>query len=300
MHPACHSMQVLFMTDGKPSDPVDARVLPGALAEALRVLHEACPKVSVQLLGFGEADTRTLEAMVAALPGGVASCNLVRNDVATLQQSVSTFSNSVSVSRISSVANYSGPRRPLRRINRSLVERREVYTGCEVYLPPKKLGSFEGELRRLPKLHEIEISNRLFGYGGERNAYEARVITDDSFTSYTMHTPCTCTYTMHASGALHHGQRLHLAGRGVDRQGVSLREDPRGGGPLPPQVTHHAEVGRDPALQPYVSRLQPEVSSLQPQVSRLQHYLGGPSCWPSSSTSRRRSSAWWVCPRSRT
>ena len=55
------------MTDGKPSDPVDARVLPGALAEALRVLHEACPKVSVQLLGFGEADTRTLEAMVAAL-----------------------------------------------------------------------------------------------------------------------------------------------------------------------------------------------------------------------------------------
>ena len=202
MHPARH--QVLFMTDGKPSDPVDARVLPGALAEALRVLHEACtctctctymhmhmhtythahahmhtctrahrheafsplgmqvcPKVSVQLLGFGEADTRTLEAMVAALPGGVASCNLVRNDVATLQQSVSTFSNSVSVSRISSVANYSGPRRPLRRINRSLVERREVYTGCEVYLPPKKLGSFEGELRRLPKLHEIEISNRL-------------------------------------------------------------------------------------------------------------------------------------------
>ena len=55
------------MTDGKPSDPVDARVLPGALAEALRVLHEACPQVSVQLLGFGEADTRTLEAMVAAL-----------------------------------------------------------------------------------------------------------------------------------------------------------------------------------------------------------------------------------------
>ena len=183
MRTACHPMQVLFMTDGKPSDPVDARVLPGALAEALRVLHEACPKVSVQLLGFGEADTRTLEAMVAALPGGVASCNLVRNDVATLQQSVSTFSNSVSVSRISSVANYSGPRRPLRRINRSLVERREIYASCEVYLPPKKLGSFEGELRRLPKLHQIEISNRLFGYGGERNAYEARFITNNGFTS---------------------------------------------------------------------------------------------------------------------
>ena len=43
----CGPMQVLFMTDGKPSDPVDARVLPGVLAEALRVLHEACPKVSV-------------------------------------------------------------------------------------------------------------------------------------------------------------------------------------------------------------------------------------------------------------
>ena len=92
------------MTDGKPSDPVDARVLPGELAEALRVLHEACPKVSVQLLGFGEADTRTLEAMVAALPSGIASCYLVGNDVARLQQSVSTFSNSVSVSRISRLA----------------------------------------------------------------------------------------------------------------------------------------------------------------------------------------------------
>ena len=150
------------MTDGKPSDPVDARVLPGALAEALHVLHEACPKVSVQLLGFGEANTRTLEAMVAALPGGIASCNLVRNDVATLQQSVSTFSNSISVSRISSVANHVGPRRPLRRINRTLGERRLAYADCEVFLPPTKLGSFEGSLRRMPKLHELE-SMRIWG-----------------------------------------------------------------------------------------------------------------------------------------
>ena len=97
------------------------------------------------------------------------------------------------------MANYNGPRRPLRRINRSLVERRDVYAGCEVYLPPKKLGSFEGELRRLPKRHEIQISNRLFGYGGERNAYEARFITHNGFTTAeeacTQHRIRTCTRT---------------------------------------------------------------------------------------------------------
>ena len=123
------------------------------------------------------------------------------------------------------MANYNGPRRPLRRINRSLVERRDVYAGCEVYLPPKKLGSFEGELRRLPKRHEIQISNRLFGYGGERikldlpisphispylpispyispgerNAYEARFITHNGFTTAeeacTHHSTRTCTRT---------------------------------------------------------------------------------------------------------
>ena len=98
------------------------------------------------------------------------------------------------------MANYNGPRRPLRRINRSLVERRDVYAGCEVYLPPKKLGSFEGELRRLPKRHEIQISNRLFGYGGERNAYEARFITHNGFT--TAEEACTHAHA-HARAHAH-------------------------------------------------------------------------------------------------
>eukprot|EP00964_Phaeocystis_antarctica_P022675 scaffold12626_cov62-Phaeocystis_antarctica.AAC.3 len=67
---------------------------------------------------------------------------------------------------------------------------------------------------------------------------------------------------MHTPGALHHEQRLHLVGRGVDCQGVSLREDPRGGGPLPPQVTHHAEVSRAPrAATPCVP---PATQCIQP------------------------------------
>ena len=126
------------------------------------------------------------------------------------------------------MANYNGPRRPLRRINRSLVERRDVYAGCEVYLPPKKLGSFEGELRRLPKRHEIQISNRLFGYGGERNAYEARFITHNGFT--TAEEACThhrirtrtrtrtCTRHAHMHTCTPDQMRVHRAPR--DRQGV--------------------------------------------------------------------------------
>lgn len=54
------------------------------------------------------------------------------------------------------------------------------------------------------------------------------------------------------------------------------------------------------ALQPYVFRLQPCALHLQPYALRMQLYLGGPSCWPSSSTSRRKSSALWGCLRSRT
>ena len=119
------------------------------------------------------------------------------------------------------MANYNGPRRPLRRINRSLVERRDVYAGCEVYLPPKKLGSFEGELRRLPKRHEIQISNRLFGYGGERTKLD--------LPTYLTISPCISRYlpaspdisphlprrAQRVRGALHHPQRLHHGGGGV-------------------------------------------------------------------------------------
>ena len=114
------------------------------------------------------------------------------------------------------MANYNGPRRPLRRINRSLVERRDVYAGCEVYLPPKKLGSFEGELRRLPKRHEIQIFNRLFGYGGER------IKLDLPISPHPPHPPISPHISLHlprraqrVRGALHHPQRLHHGGGGV-------------------------------------------------------------------------------------
>ena len=37
-------------------------------------------------------------------------------------------------------------------------------------------------MRRLPKLHEITISNRVMGFGGERNAYDARFVHATGFT----------------------------------------------------------------------------------------------------------------------
>ena len=61
--------------------------------------------------------------------------------------SVSTFSASVTQSRLMSASEEpaGAPQRRLRKVNRAVFgERRELYEGCEVYLPPLMLGSFEG------------------------------------------------------------------------------------------------------------------------------------------------------------
>jgi len=78
---------------------------------------------------------RLPDRQVIAGPGGYAS----------LAESVSTFSSSVTVSRISSVSAVAH-RKPLRRVNRTLTERMDLYPQCEIELPPQKLGDFTGAL----------------------------------------------------------------------------------------------------------------------------------------------------------
>ena len=175
--------QVLFLTDGKPSDQVDPCELPGILQAKLQAVCAKCPTLKVSLLGFGEADSRVLQQMKDALPAGTTTFEVISNHVSTLTKSVSTFSASVSSTRISSVVAHRGPPRELRRTGRSINERRDTYCGCEVYLPPSKLGDFRAPLRPLSGKHDIEISTRLFGYGGERNAYEAGFLNNTNFTN---------------------------------------------------------------------------------------------------------------------
>ena len=96
------------------------------------------------------------------------------------------------------MSNYNGPPRPLRRrvhlwdVCTSQPERRDVYAGCEVYLPPKELGSFEGELRRLPRRQELKISNMVFGWGGERVKLDLPISTDTP--PYLPISPCISRY----------------------------------------------------------------------------------------------------------
>ena len=178
---------VLFMSDGRPSDQVDERMLPKLISAELVALHKVCPRLeSFQLLGFGDADEDTLKYMKEAVPDNLATYTLSsgRDGITSLEQSVSTFASSVGVSRISSVAAFDGKHRQLRRINQSLKERMQMYEECDIYLPPKELGAINvDELQPVPGLHDIEISSLMLGHGGERNAYLMRFLRDNKFTS---------------------------------------------------------------------------------------------------------------------
>ena len=122
---------VLFLSDGRPSDRVDARELPKRLREALAKVHAAFATTHTflegfQLLGFGEADEGILKMMATMVPGNVATFNVGSGATSyrALEQSVSTFSSSVAVSRISSVSHTGGSkRRTLRAIQTSIHQR---------------------------------------------------------------------------------------------------------------------------------------------------------------------------------
>ena len=186
---------ILILSDGKPSDSCDACELPSLLEAKLKGLHEAVGASAtfleqLSLLGFGDADERMLQMMASSYPGNVASAQLVgsgSDGFRALQQSVSTFASSVSVSRLSSVSAVDTRNRTLRRIpDRSiglLRERMHTYEGCEIYLHPETLGDFNTELEVLRGRHTLQISSRMLGHGGERNAYLMRFVTPTGFTT---------------------------------------------------------------------------------------------------------------------
>ena len=147
-HLAAHARtSVLLLTDGKPSDPFHETVLPGMLRAELEPLVGL---ESFQLLGFGEATEATLAMMADAVPGGVATFELITGPggYTSLAQSISTFSSSVAVSRLSSVSAVTHSKQ-LRRVNRSFAERLALYPDCEIELPPRQIGDFLGDVAML-------------------------------------------------------------------------------------------------------------------------------------------------------
>ena len=134
---------VLFLSDGRPSDRVDQSVLPRQLDEALVRVHAAFTRThsfleAFQLLGFGEVDEDVLRAMARSMPGNVATFQACSGagSYKALAQSVSTFSSSVVVSRLSSVSHIDGPARVLRSVNRTLDHHMARYNGCQVVRCP--------------------------------------------------------------------------------------------------------------------------------------------------------------------
>ena len=102
---------VLFLSDGRPSDAscrganLSELQLPRALSDKMREVHEVCERLTVSLLGFGEADMGLMQKMCAALPPAVASFERPKTAALdAIATSVGSFATSLSVSRISSVS----------------------------------------------------------------------------------------------------------------------------------------------------------------------------------------------------
>ena len=119
---------ILFLSDGRPSDRVNERELPERLRAALAKVHAAFAETQsflegFQLLGFGEADEGILRMMARMVPGNVTTFSVGSGAASyrALEQSVSTFSSSVAVSRLSSVSHIGGGgrSRTLRVVNAS-------------------------------------------------------------------------------------------------------------------------------------------------------------------------------------
>jgi hypothetical protein len=133
---------VLLLSDGKPSDQCDPRELKIRIQNDLARLRGL---EQFQLLGFGEADEATLRMMATTVPGGVATYELISGPggYTSLAESVSTFSSSVAISRVSSVSAVAHSK-PLRRVSRCFTGRLDVYPDCDIELPPNEPGDFLG------------------------------------------------------------------------------------------------------------------------------------------------------------
>ena len=170
---------VLFLSDGKPSDAVHELELPRRLATVLHELRAAVPegRLALNIYGCGDivsdADTWCLRQMKAALPECATFEMTNSKKYGELEETLkSGFSTTLAASRISSVSEATR-RLPLRMVSRPAFEREVTYDGVRVFLPSKRLADFKSPLRPFLSRNNVSISvsNRILGHGGERNAY---------------------------------------------------------------------------------------------------------------------------------
>ena len=185
---------VLFMTDGKPSDPVPRG--PGdsntkLLASVCEAARDATASAvagalagrsifSFHAMGFGPAsDFSIVAAMAAQFPNGFGCFHHAALDVKDLRRAVEQFSSSLTESRLSS--KQIGTARPLRevRVDRSndCHATMRLYNGSLFECPDDVAGS---EWHKRIEDCDVRISEAAFGAGGERNAFMLEMVGDQA------------------------------------------------------------------------------------------------------------------------
>jgi hypothetical protein len=186
LSPAVSQTQIFFLSDGAPSDQTAqgtgsqaTAALTPLVEERMRLLAEAsrCP-LSVCCVGMGSEDFAILRVMASAVPDGRGAFHpLAQMSEAAITTTVTTFSSSITTSRLASIKISDGFKRQRRQVNIRVGMSAESATydiihGANVFFPPEH-GDFISQMEKVGT-HAIEISRDPFATGGERDVYHMR------------------------------------------------------------------------------------------------------------------------------
>ena len=164
---------VLFFSDGKPSDSTPPghgtpkeKLLGGIVRKTLEACPHDVPLLKLHTVGFGNDDFSILRAMASALPADAGTFHNSGLSLHALTRTLSTFSVSVSESRLTSSA---GPARELRPVHKSAHPQTWVtHRGASVLHAPDGLDARWETLGRF----DVRITEAAFDSGGERNVFK--------------------------------------------------------------------------------------------------------------------------------
>jgi hypothetical protein len=165
---------VLFFSDGKPSDQLPPG--PGTPKEKLqgiivRKTNEVCggrANLKLHTVGFGTDDFSMLKAMSAALPAGVGTFHNSGLSLHALTRTLSTFSSSVTESRLTASA---GPARELRPVLKLAgASKWETHVDACAWLAPDGLDA----RWEAAGTYDVCICEAAFDAGGERNVFRLK------------------------------------------------------------------------------------------------------------------------------
>jgi len=204
--PPTMSTCVLFLSDGRPSDVVlardrksetrDPRLVSTAVCSSVRRLwymlnerERAASTFRFVCVGFGREDFSVLRKMVEDLPKSVGIFREATLDEGSLLDSLATFSETVTSTRLTSTGG--GPR-VMRAVEKLMHSEDGTLVAfscyrCEVYHVPATWSANiakgqlskkrRGQIQPVPGDRLAAISDGFFGSGGERNVFHMRLAT---------------------------------------------------------------------------------------------------------------------------